>query len=209
MGIKERLIKPKKRGVKTRTRKPVILIATEGNNKTESVYFSNFKSMIGCTIKFCKGNDTDPVSMIEVLGKEIKRESITEKNDRAFCVFDTDTDTSKNAKIIESKQRIRNSNISIITSNPCFEIWFLNHFVYSTKLYNSNDEVINELKKYITNYDKTKDVYKAICGGTNIAIENAKKQEKHHLELGHTSQTIECNPSTEVYNVVEEILRYK
>lgn len=50
----------------------------------------------------------------------------------------------------------RQNNISVFLSNPCFEIWYLLHFRYSTKLYGSNEEVIKELGSYISDYSKVK-----------------------------------------------------
>lgn len=43
-------------------RNPFVVIACEGNNKTEEVYFKNFHSR-KCIIKFSTGNSTDPVRM--------------------------------------------------------------------------------------------------------------------------------------------------
>lgn len=204
---KDREFKLKKRGKITRNKKPILLIATEGKNKTETIYFRNFKNKYNCNIVFCKGNDTDPISMIEVLNKEVKK--LTEKEDIAFCIFDSDVSVSKNIQISKAKNKINNKKIKLIMSSPCIEIWFLNHFQYSTRCYNSNDEVIKELKKYIKSYNKGKDIFEDINGKIHSAIDNSKNMEKYHLELGRASHTIECNPSTDVYKVVEEIMKYK
>lgn len=66
-------IRMKKRGQVTRKRKPVILISTEGKNKTEEIYFNNFKLNKKYSIIYSKGNYTDPVNMVNTLQKDIKK----------------------------------------------------------------------------------------------------------------------------------------
>ena len=44
-----------------------------------------------------------------------------------------------------------------------------------------------------------------ICNNTNKAIINAKRLEKFQLENGRILQTVETNPYTEVYKIIEEI----
>lgn len=42
---------------------------------------------------------------------------------------------------------------------------------------------------------------------TDIAIKNAKKVEKHHLDLRQALYNENCNPYTAVYKVVEELIK--
>ena len=50
-------------------------------------------------------------------------------------------------------------------------------------MFNSSDEVINELKTFISEYEKNKDYYDSIIGNIETAISNAKRIEKYHLDL--------------------------
>lgn len=92
----------------------------------------------------------------------------------------------------------KQNNVSLYLSNPCFEIWYLLHFRYSTKPYCSNDEAIKELNNYISDYSKSKDVFELIVG-------NSKKLEDYHLSNG-TIDRIKKIPYTDVYKIVEMLL---
>ena len=179
-------VSQKKRGVVNRKRASIILMQFEGKNKTEKYYFQNFNIRNkNYRIIFTKGHYTDPINMIENLLREVEKEGLSvEDGDKAFCVFDTDTDILKQQQIeIAYSKCAKNPIVEIIKSNPCFEIWFLLHFKFSTKMFNSSDEVINELKGFISEYEKNKDYYDSIIGNIETAILNAKRIEKHHLDL--------------------------
>ncbi len=58
---------------KLRKPKNNILIAVEGKNKTEKLYFNNFDDgKKSYSIIFAKGNYTDPLNLVKMLIKEIK-----------------------------------------------------------------------------------------------------------------------------------------
>lgn len=199
----------KQRGKIARTRKPIILIATEGKNKTEKLYFNHFNKSKRYSIVFSRGNYTDPINMINLLEKEIRERELSKRDgDIAYCVFDTDCDVSKQEQINQAVHKCKTKNIELIKSNPCFEIWFIAHYSDSTKRYSSNIELINELKRFIPQYEKNKDVYYEVNSKTNIAIENSKKLENYHVRLGKDINNIECNPSTQVYKILEKIQSY-
>ena len=42
---------------------------------------------------------------------------------------------------------------------------------------------------------------------TDNAIKNARKVEKHHLDLGQALDNENCNPYTAAYKVVEELMK--
>ena len=192
-----------KRGKKRRAKKNIILLALEGDNKTERLYFGNFRNHDKYVIHIAKGNDTSPMQMIKSLKKDFSRLEInTSDNDIAACIFDSDIDLGKQTEINKCIADAKNQNIEIIISNPCFEIWYLSHFVVSTKYY-KNEDVINELKKYIPDYNKAKNVYPEIYMLTNEAIKNAKALENHHKDLNRNLGDMRANPSTNVYKMVE------
>ena len=49
--------------------------------------------------------------------------------------------------------------------------------------------------------------YNVLRDKTDIAIKNAKKVEKHYLNLGQALDNENCNPYTAVYKVVEELIK--
>ena len=145
MGLNEHGYTPKKRNSNRRKRKKIIFIATEGKNKTEKLYFKKFNSD-KVQIRFAKGGSTDPVNMVSELLFECKDMGFDpEAGDTAYCVLDSDFAASKNIQIALADKKAEANDLSLIVSSPCFEIWYLCHYDYSTKAFGSNEEVINEL----------------------------------------------------------------
>lgn len=82
---------------KPRKQKNNIIIAVEGKNKTEKIYFNNFDNgKRNYSISFAKGNYTDPLNLVKILAKEINKfELDLTDGDEAYCIFDVDMDSSK------------------------------------------------------------------------------------------------------------------
>lgn len=191
---------------KIRKQKNKIIIAAEGKNKTEKTYFNHFDDgNKSYSISFAKGNYTDPLNLVKMLIDEIIRIGLDlTDGDEAFCVFDTDVDPMKNNIINDAKKLAYDNNIKIISSTPSIELWFLLHFEYTTASMNNKD-LIRRLKEHYHNYDKNVDIYPDIGDRTNEAIEKAKKLEKYQLDNEKEIGTVEANPNTEVYKIVEEL----
>lgn len=202
-----RKVDQKKRGKVSRKTKKIILIGAEGKNQTERKYFkafnqvqSEYKIMAG------KGNNTDPVGVVEDLLKSAKQEELDLKDgDILACFIDVDFKNGRDQELRAAMKLARQNNISVFLSNPCFEIWYLLHFRYSTKLYGSNEEVIKELSSYISDYSKSKDVYDVIENKIDQALLNTKRLESYYLENG-TNDRLKKLPSTEAYKLIEMIL---
>ena len=195
--------------------KPIVYIAGEGkNNKTEANYFEAFKSNKYC-VKFIQEGHSDPKGIVKKLKNKIKdKHDIMFRTgiDMAFCLIDTDCDHSKDIKIKEALDEAKNDQkaaVQILTSNPCFEIWFILHERFTSRKYNSSLEVIQELRRIDgwKNYEKSdSSTFQRIAGKTSFAIDNAKKLERQHIKDGLKPQSVSFMPSSEVYKLVE-ILR--
>ncbi|MDD2625015.1 MAG: RloB family protein [Candidatus Riflebacteria bacterium] len=198
---------PKKRNSNKRRRKSIVIISAEGKNKTEKLYLSKFSNDT-YNIKFAPGNTTDPENMIKTLIEAYRDNGLNTKyGDLAYCLVDADCDSRKNDQLAGATNLANKHNIELIVSAPCFEIWYLCHFNYSTKRYKSNEDVIKELRQYIPGYQKSCDsLYNELLAKIKIAISNAKKLEKHNLEIANRPHTVEFSPSTEVYKVIEKII---
>jgi len=207
MGLNKHGYTPKKRNSNSRKRKKIIFIATEGKNKTEKLYFKKFNSD-KVQIRFAKGGSTDPVNMVSELLSECKDMGFDpEAGDMAYCVLDSDFVASKNNQIALADKKAEANDLSLIVSSPCFEIWYLCHYDYSTKAFASNEEVIDELKKRIPQYDKNKeDMYELLRSMQDNAATNAKRLEKYNFQSGKKPHTVEFMPSTEVYRIIETIM---
>ena len=193
-----------RRGKVTRSRNPIILFATEGNNKTEELYLKNFRERTAPRLIPADRNVTDPVNMMNQLIKQADEMDLSvDLGDKAYCIIDTDTDRSKQAQIDIACSK-QTDLVQVITSSPCFEEWFLCHFRMSTG-YQTSSDAISELRAFIPGYEKSNDVFSQIQIKTNDAIKNAKRLEQYHQQEGRKIQTVESNPSTEVYKIVEFI----
>lgn len=195
----------KRRNSRNRKRKRIVLIAAEGKNKTEVNYFNGFSNK-EVKIVFVRGNETDPVKMTKHLCNDYEfYELDKELGDLAYCVVDGDISVEKEKQILEADHIIKKYG-SVIVSNPCIEVWFLCHFIGSTKQYSSSEEVVKRLKKFFPKYSKNSDdIYNMLEDKINTAIDNSKNLEKNNHDNRHKLHCHNNQPSTEVYKIVEAI----
>ena len=199
-------IKQKARNKVTRKRKKIVLIGSEGKNKTEKNYFDElFKTKDSEYIcKFSKGNFTDPKGIVESTIRTMSQLDLDfENQDLVFCVFDTDVNPNKQKEIDEAIKSAKSNSIEVILSNPCFEVWYLQHFRYSTKSFQNNDEVLKELSKHIPEYKKSGTYNELIQDKEKEAIKNSIRLEEYHKSNFWKHNLIYKNPSTEVYKIFE------
>jgi hypothetical protein len=183
---------------KKRKQRDIVIIVCQGK-QTEPNYFKHFKNDSNFVLHIKKRAE-DPVSLVKYAKYLKEVEFDIGPKDRVYCVYDVDNTSDEALNI--AKKNASQYGISSCISNPCFELWYLLHFIYSTSCLDSYDDVKNELLKYISYYEKNKDVFERLISKQSCAIENAKKLEKHH-----TREEIKSirrrNPSTHVYDVVE------
>lgn len=202
---------PKKRNTGDRQRHSVILMAVEGNNETETLYFQDFGKAVGRSIRFTPGNDTDPVHLAHSLIQEAQKRGLNPKDgDQLYCLVDADVNPNKDIQIERADKIAKKRGARLIVSAPCFEIWFLCHFEKGGSHYASNDDVIAELRRFIPDYQKNrKGIYDDLASKTSIAIQTAKKHEKACNDAGYIIHSVAFSPSTEVYLIAEELTKDK
>ena len=210
MGMTQRSFE-KKRGRPTRKRNPVLLLSVEGNNKTEKVYFSQFRAQKqgSFRIEFASGSETDPAGMLASLKKDYKKLELSKENDDIACVvLDLDCDAKKASLIQSLSQQKDNSAYLFIVSNPCFEVWFLLHFVFSTKSYLNQNQVLEELRQSdrIPHYKKNSDIAAVLQKYQTNAIHNGNRLKAYHESQHKVWPSTDCNPATDVVMLVEKIL---
>ena len=198
--------KDRKRNRKNLKPKRVILLAYEGENKTERYYFENFKGADkNYVIKIVPGNETDPVNLVKQTIQKAKELELDLKGeDRAFCVFDTDVDPQKNLQILSAVALANSKKITVITSSPCIETWFLIHFEYTTSVMTSED-VIRKLKHHYPSYKKNCNIYPILEDKISIACNRAKQLETYQKSNGRNLETVEANPHSDIYQIIEEL----
>lgn len=200
-------LEQRKRNLNKRKRKSIIAIGCEGKNKTETIYLKNFSSR-KCIIKFSTGKHTDPLGMANDLIEFIKNEDIKEEyGDKIYLIIDTDVNQNKQSQINKAKKICKSNNIELITSTPAFEYWYLLHFGYTSKSYQSSMQIKNDIKSKIPSYSESMNVYPIIKDKTSTAIANAKKIEKYQKENGQVIDSEKANPHTSAYRVVEELIK--
>ena len=204
MSGKKRSFSKKARNKHDRKEKPMVIITAEGRNETESKYFNGFRTA-DCPyiIKVHKaGNITDPTKLaISIRKRWEDEEADIRTGDKAFVVVDLDNKDSKAREI----HRLENENNieEYIVSNPSFEVWYLLHYDYSTHSFINADAAIRELKKHYKGYEKNSDMYPLLKDKMSKAIANADKLEEFHNAEEHSHPDVNCNPYTDVHNLVK------
>ena len=211
--VSRRSYSSKRRGTHQRQEKKVLLIAAEGNNKTEKNYFKQFTND-HVAVRFVRGNETDPVQMAKHLIEDCRELELSE-SDYAVCLVDSDFDLQKDVQLKCADEQLIKANkqskftIQMIQSAPCFEIWYICHFSYTTRGYAKTGDVLRELEKFIPGYQKgQEDCFVSLLKGKKqTAIRTAQKLEQYCRENKKRPHHVEFMPSTEVYKIFKEFLR--
>ena len=131
-----------------------------GAGITEQWYFTHLQHIFGLKMKVCPrffGQED-----IHALEKRIQQVL----NDEGFAVvvFDADVttwDDKEKARLVKLKSKYaENKNVVLCDSLPSIEFWFLIHYVNTTRTFRTSKDVIIQLKKYITNFDKNESFLK-------------------------------------------------
>jgi hypothetical protein len=194
----------------TREAYDYVLIVCEGG-KTEPNYFNRLKivnRLSNANIKVTSAPGTDPMTIVRFVEEELGRDNY----DRAYCVFDRNGHANFDQAVqTASHSRFAKDNrLFVVPSIPCFEIWILLHFAYSTAPYNSTpklsacDQVIRDLRKHLPNYKKS---YPTIFDET---VELLDQAIKHAGRLcAHNRKSQSSNPATALHTLIEYLLNLK
>ena len=188
---------------KNKLRNPVVVLLFENpSNKTESMYFKAMRDdCSNVVIHPLKSKYSDPINMLKEL--ELKEEEYKGNIDKAYVVTGLDVDEKRANKI---KALVNDKQRKMIVSNPCFEIWYLNHFTYTTRFFESGEQLKKTLTKdkYIPGYTESLEVYSLLKDKVDDAISNSKKQIEYGKDL-YSWPSKDFNPRTDVYRIIETI----
>lgn len=185
-----------------------VLILCEGS-VTEPQYFnalktdkSNSDKLSALRIVIHPSKFTSARELVEE-AKRLKEIAHSERNqfDAVWVVVDHDN----YPKHDEAFKRADDINIKIAFSSPCFEFWFLLHFVYSTAQHANFESVNKILKTHLPDYEKTSVVYNILKTNQEKAIEHSKKIIMHHSKTNELP-IWKLNPYTNVGELVEFLL---
>jgi hypothetical protein len=156
-------------------------IAVIGEGITEREYFKSLKNYEKLLFKF----KPDIPKHSDIWSIVSKAETLADSYDLVYCILDLDR-ILLNQKELAFYRKIKNKqkNIIFIENNPCFEIWFLLHYELSGREYDNCSNLIGNLKKYISDYNKSciyienKDLYRFLRPKLEVAIKNSITLEK-------------------------------
>ena len=131
-------------------------------------------------------------SISEKFIQNYKKNKPGHEKDKNYLMFDLDVNV-----VLSNLQKIKNADL--ITSNPCFEFWYLLHYQeHHAQL--SSEECKRKLLSHHKNYKKgTFDsrLKEHLSDKQQKAIHRAEKLNKHD------------NPSTLVYQIINDIEAYR
>lgn len=192
--------------------KPSYYVFVEG--KTEETYLNEFrcyelnnkiKINIDPKLKSCDALVSDKKSVDDVIKK--LRDAKQEGYDKVFYVFDKDVLLAQDNNTTKGKQKPseklkvmkekleKDKNIIILENSPCFELWFLLHFIFTTRSFNNCDDVVDELKKHDSSYRKCKIIYQEYRDKLEFAIRNAEQLDREETES-----------KAQIYKIIKELL---
>jgi len=191
---------------KTRKSKPTIGIVGEGI--TEQLYFNEFKQVevekLSVNVKPERPYNSD---FERILGKA--QDLVESGNDYVFCLVDMDKIRNNSTQMRKyEKSRKSAKNITFIESNPCFELWFLLHYISTSRHFLRCKDIEKELKMpdRIPDYEKSKKyfehkkLYNLLKDKLNIAKNNASRLDNSR-EKNNNSEF----PYTQIYRIFEEL----
>lgn len=136
-----------------RGRKPIPTII--GAGITEQWYFTHLHRLKDYRVKIRPryfGTET-------ATGLAKRIEDVLRNNGFAICVFDADVSTwnemeRKKLNALRKKYK-EHPSVLLCDSLPSIEYWFLLHYKNTNRYYGTSKAVIEDLKDYIPQYDKT------------------------------------------------------
>ncbi len=188
-----------------------ILIVCEGA-ETEPVYFQ----------ELIKKYSLQKTVEVEIIGKECgnvpksvvnhaikarkkradSRSPINMPYEEVWCIMDVEA-PKPHTSLDEAVDKARANNLRVALSNPCFEYWYLLHFIKTSALMHTNNQLYKKLKKYIKDYEKANSkTFTLIYPTTDKAIKRAKEII---IEKCYGPDLRRCNPSTHVHLLVEKL----
>lgn len=180
-----------------------MLTVVEGH--TEKIYFSQMRQalrMQNLSIEPKLSPKNDPLNIIDTAEKEMSRANF----DHVWCIFDLDTLSSDRYE--KAMIKAKKAGIHIAESLPCFELWFLLHFRFTSRQYEKCSQVIQELLSHVEGYSKNqawlkqKNMFSTYWKNIADAIHHAKELERFSKDT-HLIQGTMC----EVFRIFEEIQR--
>ena len=155
--------------------------------------------------------NTDAAQIFRELKKAFKEVAgdDPEELDCAYALVDLDCSKEKAAKI---KTLIRtNDRCGIIVSNPCFEVWLIDHFTNKCPRYPSSQNVKKNLKEQylrgqVNDYKESTDIYSLISDKLDTAIRNEEEHQKRYKD-DDSWPNPNHNPRSDMVHLMKKLTR--
>lgn len=162
-------------------------IAIIGEGETEWFYFDSLR--IARRYPFKVAPDFPRHSDIQHIAK-LADEYVRQQYDHVVCLVDMDRILALPTELATYQKLKRKSNARVmwVETNPCTEFWFLLHFLpqLSVKHYQTYDDLLPELRRYMPGYEKSVRYFRKInlyrylttYGDIDRAMVNSEKLAK-------------------------------
>lgn len=166
--------------------KPTFFVFCEG--ESEEAYISYLKRLYHVPIEIyikTAGNKVNQKYINNSINQHLKH-----PKDKLFLLYDLDV-----PEMMERLQNIRGS--VLLVSNPCFELWYILHYVNQTGEI-TTQECVEKFNRICKDYKKgniSNKLAERLSADIGKAVHRAKKL------------TLYQNPSTSVYLIIEELER--
>lgn len=192
---------------KTKTKKQNITILLIVEGETEQIYFSQLRSyerLTGINVVPKLAKRSSPYYNMKY-ALDASKEGIY---NAICCVFDRDVlDQARPKDFDKVYKDAKKAGILFAESLPCFEVWFLLHFIIPQKYYPNSNAVEAELCRYLQGYCKEthwlrrSEIYATLKQYQSTALVNSKK-----LITGNQKTTDLDATFSEVSTLIESIL---
>ncbi len=179
----------------------------------EPTYFKEFKDHLRSrtiTISYNRFKRSSPWELIEKVVAEksaltSRGRFVNEDGDQCWCVFDVDEFWNQNPTKFKAAVKLaKDHDIHLAWSNECFELWYLLHFqVLQTGV--SRNDYTTKLKTHFRRLGGK--AYTKNCGVFDQILEKQPEAIKNAKQIFQANK-VENNPSTAVFELVEEINKY-
>lgn len=189
----------------------VVLVVCEGK-KTEPRYFEGLRKAYRLSsanvtvVPSDEAGGNDPLSLVQYAIRKLSQASAD--LDHVYCVFDRDGHANYDEACRlarESEFGIAN-RLHVIPSWPCFELWVLLHYEYTTTPFNAAGgksactRVIDRIRTHCATYQKGFDgIFEELFPRTDTALRNSQTLKTHNQTTGS------INPATAVHLLVSRL----
>lgn len=169
-----------------------------GEGLTEKYYFQHLKKLkfYSCVVRPRFFSSKNSIYYLEKRTKELLSADV-----KVICAFDADVSQRNKEEQLKLQRFIakykNNDQVILCDSLPSIEFWFLLHFKKTNKHFANYNAIRDELRKYITDYDKTEKYLmqdkwvKVLILKQEKAIDNIKGLKQNNISYTNIYKAIE------------------